>query len=130
MTNNLNKFKKGFTVLCCTSIILLAGCASSMKAPATADVAVSKAEVENASTAGGAEFAPVEMASAREKMALANKALAAKDYKLASELAAQAEVDAKLAKSKANSSKAQATAAALQEDLRVLREELNRNNKQ
>ncbi|MDO8654465.1 MAG: DUF4398 domain-containing protein [Undibacterium sp.] len=100
-----------------------------MKTPATADVAVSKAAVENAASAGGGEFAPVEMNSAREKMALANKAMAAKDYKLAVTLANQAQADAKLAQGKANSAKAQAAADALQDDIRVLREELDRANK-
>lgn len=107
--------------------VLAVGC-SSLKTPATADVAVSKAAVDNAAGAGGVQYAPVEMMAARDKMALANKAMADKDYKLARELAAQAEVDAKLAQSKANSAKAQAAANALQDDIRVLRTELERNN--
>jgi hypothetical protein len=111
-----------------TSVMLLAAC-SSMKTPATADVAVSKAAVENASTAGGTEYAPAEMQSAREKLALANKAMAAKNYKEAAELANQAQADAKLAQSKANSAKAQANADALQSDIRAMREELDRANK-
>lgn len=106
--------------------MLAVGC-SSLKTPATADVAVSKAAVTNAAGAGGAQYAPVEMTSARNKMVLANKAMADKDYKLARDLAAQAQADAKLAQSKANSTKAQAAAKALQDDIRVLREELERN---
>jgi hypothetical protein len=120
--------KQWFVALCGTSVLLMAGC-SSLKAPATADVAVSKAAVENAVGAGGVEFAPIEMNSAREKMALANKAMANKDYKLAVGFANQAQVDAKLAQSKANSGKAQMAADALQDDIRVLREELERANK-
>lgn len=112
------------------SVLVITMCAcSSMKTPATADVAVSKAAVDNAVSAGGPEFAPVEMNSAREKMALANKAMAAKDYKLAADLAGQAQADAKLAQAKANSAKAQTAADALQDDIRVLREELSRNSK-
>lgn len=110
-----------------TAILLSTAC-SSLKTPATADVAVSKSEVENAAGAGAAELAPVEMKSARDKLALANKALADKDYKLASELAIQAQADAKLARGKANSAKAQLAADVLQEDIRVLREELDRAN--
>lgn len=117
--------KQWFAALCAVAMAITIGC-SSLKTPATADVAVSKAAVENASGADGMEYAPVEMNSAREKMALANKALADKDYKLASELANQAEADAKLAQSKANSAKAKAAADALQDDVRVLRDELNR----
>lgn len=112
--------------LCSAALVLTTGC-SSLKTPATADVAVSKAAVDNAASADGAEFAPVEMTAARNKLALANKAMASKDYKQAIDLAAQAQADAKLAQGKANSAKAQAAANALQDDIRVLREELERN---
>jgi hypothetical protein len=106
---------------------LLSGCAS-QKAPATADVAVSRAAVENATQAGAAELAPAELTAAREKAQRAQQALAAKDYKLAMDLAQQAQADAKLAQSKATSSKATTAADAVQEDIRVLREELDSAN--
>ncbi len=122
MTKNSRYFIK---VLYATAFALAAGC-STLETPATADVAVSKAAVDNAAGAGGTEFAPVEMKSAREKLALANKAMAARNYKLAIELADQARADAKLAQGKANSSKAQMAADTLNEDIRVLREELDR----
>lgn len=118
--------RRWVTALLGATAVLVMGC-SSLKTPATADVAVSKAAVDNAAGAGGVQYAPVEMTAARDKMVLANQAMAAKDYKLARELAAQAEVDAKLAQSKANSAKAQAASDALQEDIRVLRAELERN---
>lgn len=118
--------KRWFAALCGVAAIFAVGC-SSLKTPATADVAVSKEAVDNAAGAGGAQFAPLEMTSAREKLALANKAMLAKDYKLAVDLASQAQADAKLAQGKANSAKAQVAADALQDDIRVLREELQRN---
>nr|WP_315481049.1 DUF4398 domain-containing protein [uncultured Undibacterium sp.] len=124
MKQELRKILSPLAVL---MLVSLSAC-STMKTPATADVAVSKAAVDNAVGAGGAEFAPVEMSAAREKMRLANAAMAAKDYPLAIELANQAQVDAKLAQSKANSAKAQAAANALQEDIRIMREEMNRAN--
>jgi hypothetical protein len=55
--------------------------------------------------------------------------MADKNYELAIDLAAQAQADAKLAQGKANSTKAQAAADALQDDINVLRSELERNNK-
>lgn len=97
-----------------------------MKAPATAEVAVSQAAVENASQAEGTEFAPAEMQAAREKLSLAKAALAAKDYKSATDYATQAEADAKLAQAKANTAKSQSVAETLQENIRVLRVELDR----
>ena len=115
-------------VLLGSGALFAAGC-TSMKTPATASVAVSNAAVDNAAGAGAAEFAPIEMSSARDKMARANKAMAAKDYKLANDLATQAQADAKLAQGKADSAKAKAAADALQDDIRVLREELDRTSK-
>lgn len=114
------------TVLCSTLLLAMVGCASSQKAPATADVAVSRAAVENAVSAGASDLAPEEISAARAKMQRASQALAAKDYTLARDLANQAQADAKLAQSKANSAKATAASNALQEDLRVLREEVDR----
>jgi hypothetical protein len=116
------------TASAAAAVLVLAGCTSPQKAPATADVAVSRNAVENAVSAGAAELAPEEINMARDKMMRANQALAAKDYKLARELAVQAQADAKLAQSKASSAKANAASNALNEDLRVLREEVDRAN--
>lgn len=107
-------------------VLSLAACSSPQKAPATADVAVSKNAVENAVSAGAADLAPAEINAARDKMVRANAALAAKDYTLARDLATQAQADAKLATSKSNSAKATAAAAALDADLRVLQQEVER----
>ncbi|WP_162039833.1 DUF4398 domain-containing protein [Undibacterium sp. YM2] len=123
-----NKLKTGLLAACSVSVLMVTACASSMKTPATAEVAVSKEAVDNAAVAGGSEFAPAEMSSARQKLALANKAMQDKDYKLANDLATQAQADAKLAQAKANSAKAEKAANALQDDIRVLREELQRAN--
>jgi Skp family chaperone for outer membrane proteins len=121
------EFKTRFTTVLCASMLLaLTACSSSQKAPAAADVAVSKAAVESAVSAGASELAPEEITAARAKMLRASQALAAKDYALARDLATQAQADARLAQSKANSAKATAAANALHEDLRVLREEVDR----
>jgi hypothetical protein len=116
-------------LLCAVAVLLALGACASQKTPATADVAVSRAAVENATSAGAADLAPAEMQSARDKLMRANQALAAKDYGVARDLANQASVDAKLAQSKANSAKASSAADELQQSIRVLREELERNSK-
>jgi hypothetical protein len=115
-------------VAAAAALLTLAACASQEKTPATAAVAVSNNAVENAVSAGAADLAPAEITSARAKMMRANQALAAKDYKLARDLAVQAQADAKLAQSKASSAKATSAADALNEDLRVLRQEVDRAN--
>jgi ABC-type uncharacterized transport system substrate-binding protein len=110
------------------AVLTLAACASEERTPATAAVAVSHNAVDNAVSAGAPELAPQEINAARDKMMRANQALAAKDYKTARELAVQAQADAKLAQSKAASAKATAAADALNQDLRVLRQEVDRAN--
>jgi hypothetical protein len=107
--------------------VVVAGCAS-VPAP-TEQIAVSKAAVANAVGAGGPEFAPAEMRTAQDKLDRANEAMAAKDYERARWLAEESQVDAQLAVTKARSAKAQKAAYAVQEDSRVLREELNRKSK-
>jgi hypothetical protein len=123
----MNTVQHKFKVICGALALLALGACASNKTPATADVAVSRAAVANATSAGAADLAPEEMKSAREKMMRANQALAAKDYKLAQDLAAQAQADAQLAQSKANSAKATSAADELQQSIRVLRDEVNRN---
>jgi hypothetical protein len=115
-------------VTAAAAVLSLAACASEEKTPATAAVAVSHNAVENAVSAGAPELAPQEINAARDKMMRANQALAAKDYKTARELAVQAQADAQLAQSKANSAKATAAADALNQDLRALRQEVDRAN--
>lgn len=121
-TRNLARWP---TMVASAAVVLTVGCGS-LKTPATANVAVAKAAVENAASAGGAQFAPAEMSGAREKLTLANTAMVAGDYQLAVDLASHVEADAKLAQAKANAGKAQVAADALQDDLRVLRDELER----
>ena len=111
---------------CATAVVLMTGC-SSLKTPATADVAVSQAALAAATSAGAATVAPDEMQAARDKLTRANQALAARDYRTATDLANQAAADAQLAQSKANSAKATSAAEELQKSIQALREELARS---
>lgn len=107
--------------------VFVAGCAG--VPPPKEQMAVSKAAIANAVSAGGSEYAPLEMRSAQEKMDRANRAMEKEDYDTARSLAEQAQADARLAEKKAESAKAQKAASVMQEDNRVLREELARKNK-
>jgi hypothetical protein len=109
------------------ALALVAGCAST-PAP-TEQMAVSKSAIANAVSAGGPEYAAVVMKSAQDKMDGANRAMAKEDYDVARALAEEAQADARLAEKKAHSAKAQKAAAVMQDDIRVLREELNRKTK-
>jgi hypothetical protein len=112
--------------IACAALIA-AGC-SSMPAP-TEQMAVSKSAIANAVSAGGTEYAAVEMRTAQEKMDRASRAMDKEDYAVARRLAEEAQADARLAETKAHSAKAEKAAGVTQEDTRVLREEMNRKTK-
>lgn len=106
------------------AIFFLAGCAS-IPAPIE-QIATSKAAVDDALSAGGNEFAPLQLKSAIDKMEAAERAMGDKNYVLARQLAEQAQIDAQLAQAMARTNKAQKAADALQESSRVLRQEIDR----
>lgn len=112
-------------VISCT-VFLMAGCAS--MPPPTEQLAVSKAAVTSAVSAGGNEFASIEMKAAQEKLDRATQALEKEDYENARWLAEQAQIDATLAEKKAQSAKAQKAANVIQNDIRILSEEINRKS--
>lgn len=103
---------------------VVAGCAN--RSAPVEQIAVAKAAVNEATTTGAAELAPVEFRSSMEKMNAAERAMDDRDYDRARRLAEQAEVDARLASARARSAKAQKAAEAVQENLRVLRQEIER----
>jgi hypothetical protein len=107
------------------SLVFVLGACATTAAP-TAQLAVSSAAVARAESAGGTEFASVELRSAREKLDRANAAVAAKNFDGARMLAHEAQVDAQLAQAKAESTKARRAADELTESNRVLRNELER----
>ena len=107
-----------------TTVVAISGCASIP--PPTEQMAVSKSAIANAVSAGGSEYAPVEMKLAQDKMDRARRAMEKEDYENARWLAEEAQADARLAEKKAQSSKAQKAALVMQDDIRVLREEINR----
>lgn len=110
--------------LAVVAAIVMTGCAST-PAP-TEQMAVSRAAVNAASSAGGSEFAPLILKSAMDKMDAAERAMEKTDYALARQLAEQAQVDAQLAGATARSAKARKAADTVQEDTRVLKNEIER----
>jgi hypothetical protein len=94
--------------------------------PPNEQMAVSAAAIQNAAAAGATEFAPAELALARDKMNRATQAAAADEPVRAMALAQQAQADAKLAQAKAESVKSKKAADALDEAARALREEMAR----
>jgi phage tail tube protein FII len=110
--------------------IFMTGCASAPTIPApTEQMALSHAAINSANSAGGSEYAPVQLKSAMDKMDGAERAMGTKNYDLARQLAEEAQVDAQLAAAAARAGKAQKAADALRESDRVLHKELDRSAK-
>jgi len=105
------------------SSFILAGCAGT---PPTEQYAVTQSAVNDAVSAGGTEFAAVEMKSAQDKFKQAEIAMHDKKYDEARLLAEQAEWDARVAERKAQAMKAQQTLKDSQQGVQELRQESQR----
>jgi len=100
--------------------VLLAGCAGN---PPSEQYAVTQSAVNAAVTAGGTEYAAVEMKSAQDKFKQAELAMQEKHYDEARKYAEQAEWDARVAERKAQAAKAQKAVQDARQGVNELREE-------
>ena len=114
------------TVAASIALAALAGCATTANAPVE-QVAVARSAVNDAAAADSAQYAPVELRSAQEKLDKANVAMADRAYDEARRYAEAAEADAKLAAATARSAKAQRALTEVESGIRALREEIARN---
>ncbi|MCK9796765.1 chromosome partitioning protein ParA [Pseudomonas chlororaphis] len=106
------------------SSLVLAGCAGN---PPTEQYAVTQSAVNSAVSAGGTEFAAVEMKSAQDKLKQAEIAMHDKKYDEAKRLAEQAEWDARVAERKAQAAKAEQAVKDSQQGVQELRQESQRS---
>jgi hypothetical protein len=99
----------------------VAGCAST---PIPNEkIAVAKASVQRAEQSGAPELAPVQMATARDKLARAEKAAADRNAQPATELAEQANVDAQVAEATAQENRSHKAATEFDASMQALRQE-------
>lgn len=103
------------------ALLGLAACASS---PIPKEkIAVAQAAVQHAEQNGAPELAPVQLATARDKLDRAEKAAAAHDAAPAAALADQANIDAQLAEAMATEQRSHKAATELDASLQALRQE-------
>jgi hypothetical protein len=91
-------------------------------------IAVAKAAVQRAEQSGAPQAAPVELASARDKLARAEKENADHRAKPAIALADQATIDAQVAEAMAQKERAAKAAAEFDASMLTLRQESNRTS--
>ena len=103
--------------------LALTGCAGN---PPTEQLASANAVMKSAEAAGGPEYAPAEMKTARDKMDQAQLLLQDEQYEEARRLIEQAEWDARVAERRALAGKAQRSLQDSQQGVQQLREEGSR----
>jgi hypothetical protein len=108
------------------AVLAMAGCAST---PIPNEkIAVAKASVQRAEQSGAPEFAPVELAAARDKLNRAEKSAAAREAQPATMLAEQANADAQLAEATATQQRSHKAATEFDASMSALRQESMRSS--
>jgi hypothetical protein len=125
MLIELSNLAKGAS-LCIAIALSVAGCAST-PIP-NEQLAVAKASVQRAEQNGAPEFAPVEMSTARQELASAEKASADGQAQPARQWAEKANVDAQLAEATAQQRRAHKAATEFDASMATLRQETQRNS--
>lgn len=108
MKTDSNRPPHGGAVLASGIALALAACVGTP--PPNQQLWLATEAVTHAMAAGGAQYAPLEMGLARDKLHRATVAVTIKDHDTARTLAEQAQGDAKLAEAKAASAKARQAA--------------------
>jgi hypothetical protein len=106
--------------------VCVAGCAS---APIPNEqIAVAKSSVQRAEQSGAPELAPVEMSTARQELASAEKAAADREALPATQWAEKANVDAQLAEATAQERRARKASTEFDASMTALRQETQRSS--
>jgi hypothetical protein len=121
------RFKRTIGIAGAASVAILAtGCVTVATPSPTAKLAVANAAIADAISADASQYDAADLDKARRKLARAHDEAAQGDYGVARDLAEEAEVDARLAATRARSTKAAHAAAAVQESIRALDDEVAR----
>lgn len=121
----MDNFRKLLSPGVLLAALLTFGCATKDQGP-VAQMATTRAAVNQAESVNARTYAPLELKSAQEKLASAESAMQAENFTEARRLAERAEADAKLAEAKAQSQKSLAAVDQLNESIQTLRQELER----
>lgn len=121
--NLFRRFRWIGSLVACS--LLFMSCASTK--PPTQKIAQTEAAIKQAEQVGAQDYAPLEIREARKKLERARKLVGEEEYEKASLLADEATVDAELAEIKSLSGKAQKAVNELRKSIKILKEEINRN---
>ena len=109
-----------------TALLCIGSAATAGTPSASEAIAVAKASVHRAEQSGAPEYAPVDLAASRDKLARADKAVANRKIDLANQLADEANLDAQVAEATAVREKSRRAAADFDASMVTLRQESTR----
>jgi hypothetical protein len=115
------------TAIALTSVLTLAGCASTPPAP-TASLQAAQQAISSAERADAARYAPGELSEARTKLASANTAVVDEKMIVAERFAEQSRANAELASAKAAAVKAKTVNDEMKRSTTTLIEEMQRSS--
>jgi hypothetical protein len=121
----ISKLTRGAAAIAVT-VVALAACTSNPVADEK--IAVAKSSVQRAESSGAPEYAPVELATARDELARAEKKNADRDLQPATMLADRAIVDAELAEATAQQQRSHKAAMEFDASMQTLRQETTRSS--
>ena len=125
MRMNILKLTRGAAAIAAT-LAVLAACTSNPVADEK--IAVAKSSVQRAEGSGAPEYAPVEMATARDELARAEKKNADRDLQSATMLAEKANIDAELAEATAQEQRSHKAAMEFDTGMQTLQQETTRSS--
>jgi hypothetical protein len=125
MNMGLSSLAKGAGIC---ALLALSSAAFAENPIANEKIAVARSSLQRAEQTGAPEFAPLEMAAARDKLARAEKAAADHNKQSATQLAEQADADAQLAEATAQAHKSHKAALEFDASMQQLRQESQRSS--
>jgi len=125
MRMNTLKLTRGAAAIAVT-VVALAACSSNPVADEK--IAVAKASVQRAEASGAPEYAPVQLATARDELARAEKENADHDLQPATNLAEKANIDAQLAEATAQEQRSRKAAMESDSGMQTLQQETTRSS--
>jgi hypothetical protein len=125
MDNTFSRLSKAAAALAAICVVTAAYASNPV---ADEKIAVAKASVERAEQSGAPQAAPVELATARDKLARAEKANADHKVKPAALLAEQADIDAQVAEAIAQQQRSKKAATEFDVSMQALRQESMRTS--
>lgn len=111
------------TAVALGAVLLLSGCATPTE---TGVGLLADSALKDAEAAGARQYASSEFSKAEKKMQQARALRPQREFEKANRLEAEVQVDAQLAELQARSVKAEATMDQLREEMRTIRQELER----